>query len=543
MNTLSPATARDEQPRSRPLLVYSYYRLFIALSLYAAFVGADKHNTLAQSNLQVYGALLYLAFCLISIISIHLRFSPSPYRHAFIQCCSDILILTWLVYSNSDLGNLPILMLVTVAASNILMSGRLAIFIAALATLCVLSEQLYTALSSASFKGLEFFQSGILGITFFATALITQQLAKRLRESESLAQQRGLDLVKLERLNHLIIQRMRTGIVVLDEQKHLHMLNDAARHLLGLTDKDSATTRLPARVIEEMQRWQQRPDYRCPAFKVSSQTPNILCSFTHLHTNDQHSRILVFIEDQGQLAQQAQQIKLASLGTLTAAIAHEIRNPLGAISHAAQLLQESASLSAADARLCSIIQRHSVRMNTIIENVLQLSRRQSSKPERLDLNSFVPRFISEFQQTYEQPVQVVFESYPQALITQIDPQQLTQVLTNLCQNGVFYSQEHSGRAQIHLKCGKLPYSDRPYLDIIDEGPGIKAEDVEHIFEPFFTTRATGTGLGLYLAKELCEANESGLNYIPQEQTGACFRITFPHAERISNRPAPSTPPK
>jgi len=126
------------------------------------------------------------------------------------------------------------------------------------------------------------------------------------------------------------------------------------------------------------------------------------------------------------------------------------------------------------------------------------------------------------------------------LMTHVDPNQLTQILTNLCQNGLRYSQEHSGRAEITLISGKLTHNDRPYIDVIDQGPGIPPDDADHIFEPFFTTRATGTGLGLYLAKELCEANESGLNYIPLDGQGSCFRITFPHPERISTRPASST---
>lgn len=543
MNTLSLATAKREQPRSRALLVYSYYRFFIALSLFGVFIGADTALALDKTSLQLYLYLLYLLFCLVSILSIYLRFSPHPTRHAFVQCCSDIVMLSLLMHTSSP-SNLPVLMVVTVAASNILLSGPQAFFIAALAALCILFEQFYYALNATSFKGLEFFQSGILGITFFATALITQQLAKRLQESETLAQQRSADLVELEQLNHLIIQRMRTGILVVDEQQHIQVLNDAARHFLGLTGQqnDNNSALLTGRLQEELQRWQQNQDYRSPAFKISDQTVSILCSFTHLHADEQHARVLIFIEDHSQLSQQAQQIKLASLGTLTAAIAHEIRNPLGAISHAAQLLQESSSLHAADARLCAIIQRHSLRMNAIIENVLQLSRRQASHPERLDLNSFVPLFITEFKQSYDSAVQVLFEPHAGPLLTQVDPGQLSQVLTNLCQNGLFYSQTHSGTAQIRLRCGKLSHNDRPYIDVIDDGPGIKPADAEHIFEPFFTTRATGTGLGLYLAKELCEANESSLNYIPLAHAGACFRITFAHPERISIRPPPPNRP-
>jgi len=539
---LPPDPLSDNDSRIRSLLVYSYYRLFIALSLLGAFMGRGTLHDFSvhQVNLYFYSLAIYLLCCFVSVLIVHFRPRVNLSRHAFIQACTDIIILTLLMHSSGGPdSNLPVLMVVTVAASNILVLGRPALFIAAFAALCVLFEQFYYSINSTSMKGLEFFQTGILGITFFATALITQQLAKRLRESEHLAKQRGSDLVELEQLNHLIIQRMRTGIIVMNERAHIHLINDAARHLLNITPGDIGKSLLPPRLSQELEHWQHNHDYRCPVFRTTATSPNVLCNFTHLKADGQ-SRVLIFIEDQSQLVQQAQQMKLASLGTLTAGIAHEIRNPLGAISHAAQLLQESSALNPGDARLAEIIQRHSLRMNSIIENVLQLSRRKASQFERLDLNVFLPHFITEFKQTYETPVLIHFKPHAQPLMTHVDPNQLTQILTNLCQNGLRYSQEHSGCAEITLISGKLAHNDRPYIDVVDQGPGISPDDADHIFEPFFTTRATGTGLGLYLAKELCEANESSLNYIPLDGQGSCFRITFPHPLRISTRPASSS---
>lgn len=539
---LPPDPSSENDSRIRSLLVYSYYRLFIALSLFGAFMGRGTLHAFSvqQVNVYFYSVVIYLLCCFASVLIVHFRPRANLSRHAFIQACTDIIILTLLMYSSGEPdSNLSVLMVVTVAASNILVLGRPALFIAALAALSVLLEQFYYALNNTSIKGLEFFQTGILGITFFATALITQQLTKRLRESEDLAKQRGSDLVELEQLNHLIIQRMRTGIIVINENGFIHLINDAARHLLNITPGDIGKSLLPPRLLQELQHWQHNHDYRCPIFRTTTTSPNVLCNFTHLKADGQ-SRVLIFIEDQSQLAQQAQQMKLASLGTLTAGIAHEIRNPLGAISHAAQLLQESSALNPSDIRLAEIIQRHSLRMNSIIENVLQLSRRKISHFERLDLNLFLQHFITEFKQTYETPVVIHLKSPAQPLVTHVDPNQLTQILTNLCQNGLRYSQEHTGNAEIMLISGKLTHNDRPYIDVIDQGPGIPPGDAEHIFEPFFTTRATGTGLGLYLAKELCEANESSLNYIPLNGQGSCFRITFSHPERISTRQASST---
>lgn len=449
--------------------------------------------------------------------------------------CADIFTLTLLIHASGGLNsNLTILLVVAVAAGNILIVGRLATFIAALATLGVLYEEFYYSLNTDSLESFEFVQAGTLGIAFFATAAFAQQLAKRLRESENLATQRGADLAELEQLNHLIIQRMRTGIIAINDEQNINLINDAAWQILGKPDasRNSQLHSLSPKLETEYQHWLQHTDYRCPPFQASNTSPEILCNFTHLN-EDEQTGVLIFLEDQTQMTQQAQQMKLASLGTLTASIAHEIRNPLGAISHAAQLLQESTALDKSDARLAEIIQQHSLRMNTIIENVLQLSRRSYPHAKRLTLVTYLNQFIQEFKLGDNSDSNIGITVEPGDLETRIDASQLSQVLTNLCQNGLRYSREHTGKPLLNLLAGKTTGNERPYIDVIDYGKGISAEEAEHIFEPFFTTGASGTGLGLYIARELCEANEARLNYIPMQDQGSCFRITLPHPNRIT----------
>ena len=231
------------------------------------------------------------------------------------------------------------------------------------------------------------------------------------------------------------------------------------------------------------------------------------------------------------MAQQAQQLKLASLGRLTASIAHEIRNPLGAISHAGQLLAESQRLDAGDSRLTEIIKEHSQRVNTIIENILQLSRREHVHAKEFQLKPWLDEFLYDFcSSEHVSNRQISLDISPEDTEIRMDPSQLHQIMWNLFSNGIRHGGT-KGLPTLVIKGGVTQESHIPFLDIIDSGPGIDPETAQHIFDPFFTTEPHGTGLGLYIARELCECNQARLNYIQRQEGGGCFRITFADPRR------------
>lgn len=239
----------------------------------------------------------------------------------------------------------------------------------------------------------------------------------------------------------------------------------------------------------------------------------------------------MFIEDEASVTQQAQQIKLASLGRLTASIAHEIRNPLGAIGHAEQLLQESAQLDKGDQRLLEIIGTNTRRVNDIIENVLQLSRRNQARPQEFGLKEWLDQFASEFLSYHEfLESSMRIEIEPEDTLIFADPTQLRQILDNLCENSVRHFNGDIRNIRINFRGGITPASGGPFLDVIDNGPGIPHDIARQIFEPFFTTNNQGTGLGLYIAKELSESNRVRLEYLPVKNGGSCFRMNFPGAK-------------
>ncbi len=248
--------------------------------------------------------------------------------------------------------------------------------------------------------------------------------------------------------------------------------------------------------------------------------------------DDSDSGMLIFMEDAGLLAERVQQSKLAALGRLSASIAHEIRNPIGAMSHAGQLLGESPAIGVEERRLTDIIRTNSDRVSNIVDSVLALSRRDSTSPERLALRPWLNDFCAEFTRTLQLPEGTV-TVLPGPSDTQvlIDPTHLHQVLWNLCDNAVKYASETAGAIAVELSYGRLHQSGRPFLEIADRGPGISPDKVDEVFEPFYTGEHGGTGLGLFISRELCECNGATLRYEPRAGGGSIFRVVFSDPDR------------
>jgi len=516
----------------RILRLYHLYRLSIGLVLVLLISSNldDELLDLAHEQLFRNGSWLYLI--LNTLVAVLVQ-RPKHSLQIFSLALVDVILLSALFYAAggtpSGIGNL---LIVAVAIANILLRGRIGLLIAAVAAIGLIYLTFYLSFSRPAATG-QYVQAGALGALCFAAALFVQGLTRRLQLSESLAEQRAADVANLEALNALILQRMRTGILVLDEQNRVLLANQSTLTLLG---RDELAGKLLdphcPELVKRLQQWLHNPTLRPQSLQAIAEGPVLQPSFIPLQRGEQR-HILVFLEDISQIAQQAQQLKLASLGRLTAGIAHEIRNPLGAISHAAQLLQESDELEGPDRRLAQIIQDQSRRMNLVIENVLQLSRRRQAEPQLLDLKYWLHRFASEFRSSAAADQLLHLETNGSTLQTRMDPHQLIQVLTNLVQNGLRYSALRHKQGQVWLKLYRDADSDLPSLEVLDDGAGVPPEQLQHIFEPFYTTENKGTGLGLYISRELCESNQARLDYKPREGGGSCFRITFAHPRKLS----------
>ncbi len=522
----------DGVPGRRILRLYNLYRVIIGLAL-VLLISSDLDEQLlelAHAQLFRYGSWTYL---ILNVLVAVLLQRPSHLAQVFSLALLDVLLLCTLFFAAggtpSGIGNL---LIVAVAIANILLRGRIGLLIAAVAAIGMLALTFYLSLLRNT-PAPQFVQAGALGALCFAAAILLQSLASRLQQSEFLAEQRAVDVASLEALNSLILQRMRTGILVLDKQHRVLLANQGALSMLGRSKLEHKLLdpNCPE-LIQRLQQWQHNPTLRPQSLQAIADGPLLQPSFIPLQrSGEQHT--LIFLDDISQVTQQAQQLKLASLGRLTAGIAHEIRNPLGAISHAAQLLQESEDLEEPDRRLAQIIQDHSRRMNTVIENVLQLSRRRQAEPQLLDLKYWLHRFASEFRSSARPDQTLHLETQSGSLQTRMDPHQLTQILSNLVQNGLRYSAQKHQLGQVWLKLYRDPESDLPTLEVLDDGPGVPVDQMQHIFEPFYTTDNKGTGLGLYISRELCESNQARLDYKLREGGGSCFRITFAHPRKLS----------
>lgn len=515
----------------KPLSLLNLYRSLLAgLFSFVALLEIDL-PPLGEQNHALFLAVSvgYLVFALLSTLTIRWH-KPSFTLQLPVQMLVDIVCIILLIYVSGGVrSGLGTLLIVALAGGGMLMSIQMAILYAALTTLGVLGEEFYILVGNGPVRP-SFTHAGILGVTFFATAILAYLLAKRAREGEALATQRGIDLANMQQLTDYVIQRMQTGVIVIDPNLRVRLINESAWHLLGATAQPDTQrlSDLSPPLAAYLVLWQENPDREIQAFQPAPNSPEILPRFAKLGA----AGTVIFLEDTAATAQQAQQMKLASLGRLTASIAHEIRNPLGAISHAGQLLAESPQLAESDTRLTDIIRQHSQRMNDIVENILQLSRRQRSHPEEFQLEHWLQDFVTVFCNTQDvDPRYITVAITPPETVVRFDPSQLNQVLWNLCHNGLRYSLEHSGAPRLRLHGGTRDDSANPFLEVIDAGPGVSPEAQDHLFEPFFTTEPKGTGLGLYISRELCESNQARLHYQPAAGGGSCFRITFADPRR------------
>lgn len=520
----------------RPLLFLNLYRLIVASLFVSVGLYGEETHILGEHNPSLFSfvSVVYLIVSLTAFITERRR-KPAFATQVSIHILLDIFCITVLMHASGGVtSGLGMLIVVAIAGGSILITEQNTVLFAAIATITLLVEQFYSHIENMT-PGPSYAHAGFLGATFFATAAAAHILAKRIRDSEALAAKRGVDLANMEQLTQYVIQRMQTGIMVVDEHERIRLINESAWYLLKMPPRQESQTALTSISPElgaQLHAWQNNLLPTPHMFRPTTSAAEIMPRFARLGS-DKASGTLIFLEDTAAMSQQAQQLKLASLGRLTASIAHEIRNPLGAISHAGQLLSESLQLSDSEKRMTEIIGDQSQRVNNIIENILQLSRREKSRPADFLLKPWLENFIDEFCSDQEIDRSVIeLNMNPLDIKVRFDPSQLHQVIWNLCHNGMRHTQARSGQPSLILSCEMPKESHSACLSVIDFGPGISSEVSHQIFEPFFTTESKGTGLGLYIARELCECNQARLTYAVQPTGGGYFRVEFADSRRV-----------
>jgi two-component system sensor histidine kinase PilS (NtrC family) len=511
----------------RSLRYFNLYRLALA-SFFVFLAGAFGSSlSLSPRNWTLFfvSSLIYAAVAAFSFVPLRLRWPRFTWQMAG-QIGTDIVGLTVLSYASGGIqSSIGLLLLVSLAAAGLISRGKITLFFAALASIAALLEHAYAVLHDDADVAL-YVQVGLLCMSYFAVAWLAHTLAKYAVDSQLLAQRRGRDLVSLSEANRLVMRDMQDGVLVVDGEGMIMQMNARAERLLrkSIGPESSLSATFPI-LFGQYALWKQAGSASRDTLQLDVGLQARL-RFVPIE-RDAANGAVIFLEDMQRVRAEAQQIKLAALGRLTANIAHEVRNPLSAISYATELLQEEPG-DAKHQRLLQIVLDNTHRINQIVQDVMQLNRRDRAQPEVFELEAMLRTFVEEFDsaERFEPGVMVLAGMTGREV--RFDRGHLRQVLWNLCRNALRYGRKLPGSLVLTMSAE----DGRVMLAVQDDGPGISVEHQGKLFEPFFTTAPEGTGLGLYIAKELCEANGALLEYHTGEgQAGACFCITFGELHR------------
>jgi len=518
----------------RVLGLLNLYRVLVPLVLLGLYaLGGARGIGVNSPQLFIGTAVFYLCFGLGNVILVRRRLANVTLQ-TILQATVDLVVSTLLLHTWGGVSSgLGLLFLLPVGGLAFLLIPRTALFLAAVAAMAVLADTIWQQLNGHA-DITAYATAGLLGLVLFTIAASASFVASRMRESEDLVRQKDVDLANLAELSQYIVQHLRESLLVVDDADRIRLINESAAEILGDDHAvpGALTGEVSPRLLYSLTTWRQSEHgENSPSSFVAADGARVIQPHFAPLGGTIPGPTLIFLEDTSLMAERVQQGKLAALGRLSASIAHEIRNPVGAMSHAGQLLAESPKIGPDERRLTDIICKNSERVSTIINNVLQLSRREATNPTRLTLGDWISEFLEEFCETMQIAMaQIALQEDAGELEVRFDPSHLHQVVWNLCENAIKYGETRAG-ISVELKLGRLSPSNRPFLEVADRGPGIEAHAVDRIFEPFFTGRKGGTGLGLFIARELCQLNRAILLYEARDGDGSVFRIVFSDPQR------------
>jgi len=503
----------------RSLVHLNHFRLFLAMSL--GVTGLLSGQPFTRLDHPVLFTLTCLGYFLIALLfrKPAVRRSEPFERQVVRQVIADIACLGALMYiSGGNASGMGLLLIVTVAAVGMLPETRAVLFWAAVASIVVLGEQFLQLIGFQSGMG-GFVRAGLLSLGFFGVALLSHALAKGALAAAAMAQEKTRQAESMARINERVIQELPYAVMAINGNGELLQFNARAEHLLGTHFFSRCNLgHCSPLLADQWNQWRHGGELPGHPFRAGQDGQRLRARFIELEPSRSEGAVIV-LEDMTELESQAQKMKLASLGMLTANLAHEIRNPLSAISHAAGLLKEDAREGIAP-KLTRIIEDHVRRLNGLVEDVLSLNRRDRLKREDVAMQDFLPMFVQQFSQREAVSPGVVQIHLAREAAVCMDPGHLEQILWNLMRNAWRYCSRRPGSIRIRVTAS----DDRAEIEILNDGPPIPPEVQSHLFEPFYTTEKQGTGLGLYIARELAEANRAVLRYV-ENQEGALFRLS------------------
>ncbi|WP_313642597.1 ATP-binding protein [Stenotrophomonas sp.] len=528
---MGPSTSlldRIESIPRRELYFFALYRVLIA-TLLAALVFSPLTPFAGEAHRPLLAKAVAVGYLLVSLaLLLWGRNERWLQSIVFGSVLIDIVAATLLSHALPGASaGISMSLLFNIAAAALLLPLARAMMLALLASIASVAEYIWQAFEgSDNLRTLA--ELAMFVTSYLALAFISYQIGSRTRRTQQLADRRSAEVANLFEVNELIIRRMRTGVLVVDAAGQITLANEAASALLGDSEDDTGAepqslANASPELSRRLQRWRSGWQEEEQPLQLIPDQPEVLPRFARLLADSDLT--LVFLDDTSVVSKRAESLTLSTLGRFSASLAHEIRNPLAAINYATQLLEESDHIGDADRRLLQIIHQQCQRTNGIVESVLAMARRERANPENLDLAAFVRRFVLEYKQTLSQDTDslevIIREPSIPALM---DSRHLHQVLTALVHNALKYGRvaEEPARVRIRVASGER----NAVIDVMDRGPGIPDAIAAQLFRPFYTTSEHGTGLGLYIARELCRANQAQLDYVSVPGGGACFRLTL-----------------
>lgn len=511
----------------RALFYFNLYRMILAVFFVTSSIASFSVGSLGSRHPELF-TLSSFSYAFLSLLFAYLihRGHPRYITQCRINILTDILIIILLYHASGGRGaGLEIILFVTVSASGILLGGRGALAAASLATIALILEHFYQiATDQRSLGG--FTTLGFLGGGLFVTAFIIYYLSRLLRKTEVEVAQQNLDLQKLSHINELIVEQLHSGVIVVDRFLRPILINQSGRKLLDMP----ATSALPPTLQGLM------PEISLDYNQLEGDTDGIetkieLTSGKKILTRykalgeSYENGYMVLLDDYSQIEREQRNEKFISMGRLSASIAHEIRNPLGAISHAGQLLAESPAVMQDDSRLVEIIEHQSQRINQIIKTILELGQTNEQNFETFILHDWLEKIIHDFRAENELPNDAIQLTGNKSITACGDAEQLQHVVVNLLSNSLRYA-DHKNRPFIMLNIQEITKDGFIPVTVTDNGPGISKDNLEKLFEPFFTTSSTGNGLGLYISRKICLSNYGYLDYMHHSNDRGYFMLTL-----------------
>ncbi len=508
--------------RWKTLAAFNIFRLLTVMALLAGGLLFPSHSLLSLSVLPAFLAIctLYTLLALVFAAGIA-RCRPVLDTQLAIHVAVDVAFIVSIMHLMGGIeSGLGLLLLPYLAAAGLIAQGRMTLFHASLAVIALLAEQAYQVSTDGQYH-YEFTTPVLLCVACFAVAWLAHRLARFARESQRLAEQRRVDLARLDQLNQRILEDVSDGVLVVDEGGRVHQFNPQAERLIGqfLAPERNLAVLVPE-LARELACWRDDP-HHVPGTTVVQHTKKLVRPRFVALSAGFSGAVLIYLEDMDRLRRESQQVKLAALGRLTANLAHEIRNPLSAISHASQLLSEEFRDPLVD-KLTRIIADNTRRLERMVKDVLELNRRDRVQIADINLGEWLRCFLDEFSQVEAIPDAVIAMSCTGGANIRFDPVHLHQVVWNLAGNGWRYCSKRQGSLAFSLRQPAGYW----VLDVCNDGPQVAPDAQSQLFEPFFTTDSRGTGLGLYISRVICQANAAQIEYVEPPQGGVCFRITF-----------------